>query len=480
MPHPFSSGQNLNRLAASKLGVSSGNSIIVLSPPGGVGEVAAVKAACLGNNVRWFVISKGTGSSVTLAPQALQKISGASGSLVLAGANVEDLKAGGDALAAVSKWCSSANGIVCTFDGCDSDNDFKAAILVAASEASKGVNGPRVAILAADEDLDDTDTDQSSDDGLAGIVGSLFGSGQKVPSSLAKALGGNPSIVRHGELFGTPESSPEFSPLVGGPRRDPVVTEEYTMRNVRVDPFVVSGNIMVSSSRKACRHAVGELASLLVTGSLKPMSEDVSISSQSGTEEWTLDQWEEEFDRVRELISSGKASTLFTQELIVEDTERLADWLATKWAPAVMRTYDIAAIRIGARPVYANRVENSKVEIVWQELVNFETKIVGKMLLEVTKSGLTATRQAGDATKGYGSISKRPLPGEDVLVRRLADATSQSIEKGLAKKVRKILLNVYNQHECMWLRSNLTMICYLCCLLNRFHPKSNLNRSPLL
>ncbi len=437
VPYPFSASQGPTRLPASIVGMTAGKSIIVLSPPGGVGEVAAVKAACLGNKVRWFVISKGDGSSVTLAPQALQEISEASGSLILAGADVEDLKAGGDALAAVSKWCSSANGIVCSYDGCNSDKEFKEAILVAACEATKGVTGPRVGILAADEDLDDGDTDQSSDDGLVGLVGSLFGSNQKVPPTLSKALGSNPSIVRHGELFGIPESSPDFSPLVGGPRRDPVVTEEYTMRTVRVDPFVVSGNIMASSSRKASRHSVGELAALLVTGSLEPILEDVSVSSQPGTEEWTLDQWDEEFDRVRELVSTGKASTLFSQELIVDDTERLADWLATKWAPAVMRTYDLAAIRIGARPVYANRVENSKVEIVWQELVNYETKVVGKLLLEVTKDGVAATRQAGDATKGYGSISKKPLPGEDVLVRRLADATSQSIEKGLAKKVRK-------------------------------------------
>jgi hypothetical protein len=432
---PSSKALGAPRLSATTLEMASGQSVIVVSPPGGVGEVAAVKAACLGCAVRWFVVSSETGSSVSLAPQALQEISDASGSLALAGASVEDLKAGGDAIAAVSKWCSSANGIVCTYDGSEANTELKAAILVAVNEAAKGVSGPRVAILGADEDLDDEDEGQSGD-GMAGLVGSLFGGSKSGPSTLSKALGGKPSIVRHGELFGIPESSSDFSPLVGGPRRDPVVTEEYTMRNVRVDPFVVSGNIMASLSRKASRHSVGEAAALLATGSLKAISEDVSISSQTGTEGWTRDQWEEEFDRVQELIASGKASTLFSQELIVDDTERLAEWLATKWAPAVMRTYDIAAIRIGARPVFANRVEGSKVEIVWQELVNFETIFVGKMVLEVTNDGIAALREAGDATKGYGSVSKKPLPGEDVLVRRLADAASQSIEKGLAKKVR--------------------------------------------
>jgi len=57
------------------------------------------------------------------------------------------------------------------------------------------------------------------------------------------------------------------------------------------------------------------------------------------------------------------------------------------------------------------------------------------MQLEVTKDVITATREAGDRSKGYGAISKKPLPGEDVLVRRLSDAVSQSIDKGLAKKV---------------------------------------------
>lgn len=432
---PLTEGKRQGRSYGSELGSSASGSIIVVSPPGGIGEVAAVKAACLGSKVRWFVVSKDKGSSVTLAPQALQQVSSAAGSLELAGTTAEDLRAGGDALAAVSKWCSSADGIVCSYDGCNSDNDWKAAIVLAASEATKYVNGPRVATLAADDDLEDGDLDQASDEGLVGIVGSLFSSGKQSPTTLIEALGGNPSVVRHGELFGIPESSPDFSPLVGGPRREPVLTEEYTMRNVRIDPFIVSGNVMASSSRIACRHAVGELAVLLATGVLKPIPGDVSVSSQPGTEAWSLEQWEDEFDRVRQLVSSGKASTLFSQELIVDDTERLADWLATKWAPAVMRTYDIAAIRIGARPVFANRVENSRVEIVWQELVNFETKVVGRMLLEVTRDGLVATRQAGDITKGYGSISKKPLPGEDVLVRRLADAVAQSIEKGLAKKV---------------------------------------------
>ena len=135
----------------------------------------------------------------------------------------------------------------------------------------------------------------------------------------------------------------------------------------------------------------------------------------------------------------------------VPSTKRLAEWIATKWAPAVLRSYDIAGIRVGARPVYALLQSSSSsatttttndgnngnvVEIVWQELVNFNSVTSGKMIIEVSESGIMAWRGAGDPTQGFGSISSSPLPGEDILVRRLADAASQAIEKGLAFKVK--------------------------------------------
>ena len=348
--------------------MSDSSSVVVISPPGGVGEVAAVKAACRGSSVRWFVISDDSSSSVSLSPQALKEISDASGSLELAGSSVENLKTGEDALSAVSKWCGTANSLICTYDGCNANEESKAAIRLAAQEASSGITGPQLAILAADEDLNQQDREEGG--GISDLVGSLFRDSPKIPPSLVQALRKQHACtVRHGQLFGKPESSPEFSPLVGGPRRDPVITEEYTMRNVRVDPFVLSGNTMTSSSSKACRHAVGEASALIATGAVSVPSETVSISSQIGTEEATIEKWEEEFERVKELVSSGKASILFSQDMIVDDTERLADWLAAKWAPAILRTYDIAAIRIGARPVYATRSDSGTVEIVWQELV---------------------------------------------------------------------------------------------------------------
>jgi hypothetical protein len=116
----------------------------------------------------------------------------------------------------------------------------------------------------------------------------------------------------------------------------------------------------------------------------------------------------------------------------------------------ILRTYDIAAIRTGARPVYANRIvavakddedtisnKKGQVEIVWQQLINFESVVVGRMMIEVTDTYMKAYRLV---EKSSNMNRRQPLPGEDILVRRLADAASQAIEKGLAIKVREHLI----------------------------------------
>ena len=65
------------------------------------------------------------------------------------------------------------------------------------------------------------------------------------------------------------------------------------------------------------------------------------------------------------------------------------------------------------------------------------------MVIEISESGITAVRAPGDASAGFGSISPTPLQGEDIMVRRLADATTQAIEKGLATKVSyRLLVNL--------------------------------------
>ena len=450
---------------------SDAKSLVVISPPGGVGEVTAVKAATMGSNVRWFVVSQSSESNqnqnVVLSQAALDDIAEAGGSVELAGADapslllsVEDPKS---AIAAVSKWCGQADGMACTFDGVetaiknpesDKNEDpaavWKNAIMLAAKQVAPSISGSKLAILSAFEDDEDADGKGSKKGGgLGGLVGSVLGkSSAEIPSTLAEALGADPSqlaTLRHGQLFGTPESSPDFSPLVGGPQRNPEFCEEYQMRSVRVDPTLsVAGNVVMRKTTRSSRHSVGEAAALLLLDKVPGVGLDLCLSSQLGSESVPLSVWEEEFKRSEKMLQSGEGAQLFSASFSsVPDTERLADWLATKWAPAVLRTYDIAAIRTGARPVYANRAGDGKLEITWQELIDFKSVTVGKMIVQVTDTGLVATRGPGDASAGYGAISKKPLNGEDVLVMRLADAASQAIDKGLAKKVRRILLAAF-------------------------------------
>lgn len=231
--------------------------------------------------------------------------------------------------------------------------------------------------------------------------------------------------------------------MVGGPRRYPVLRDEYTMRSVRIDPTVsLSGNAMDSSTRSS-RFSVGEAAARIAKGELNVADGlDVCLTSLRGMDCLTTEDWIGEFSRVQEMISSGIGAQLFGASFgSVPSIERLSEWIATKWAPAVLKTYDIAGIRVGARPVYASMVGEGKVEVVWQNIIDFKSVTVGKMLIEITDKGITAVRAPGDATAGFGSISPKPLQGEDILVRRLSDAATQAIEKGLATKVSQFLDN---------------------------------------
>jgi hypothetical protein len=210
------------------------------------------------------------------------------------------------------------------------------------------------------------------------------------------------------------------------------------MRSVRIDPTIsASGTAMMGSTTRSSRLTLGEAAARLALGSNIPLAEgsDVFLTSLNGLDVLDGDDWKDEFARCEEMASSGAGAQLFKASFeSVPNTERLTDWIATKWAPAVLRTYDIAGIRVGARPVYANKVGENTVEITWQKLVDFQSVTVGKMSIEISDDSLIAKRGSGDAAAGYGSISLKPLAGEDVLVRRLADAATQAIEKGLAVK----------------------------------------------
>ena len=193
------------------------------------------------------------------------------------------------------------------------------------------------------------------------------------------------------------------------------------MRSVRIDPTIsASGTAMMGSTTRSSRLTLGEAAARLALGSNVPLAEgsDVFLTSLNGVDILDGDDWKDEFARCEEMMSSGAGAQLFKASFeSVPNTERLTDWIATKWAPAVLRTYDIAGIRVGARPVYATKVGENTVEITWQKLVDFQSVTVGKMLIEISNDSLIAKRGSGDAAAGYGSISLKPLAGEDVLVR---------------------------------------------------------------
>lgn len=216
----------------------SQKSIIVVSPPGGVGEVTAVKAASMGASVKWFVVTSKyakqqqqsetpTATTTGISQDALRDISKAGGNVQLAGADADALLTNErNALAAVATWCSSssdgeigaAQGLVCCMDGADNVVDdventkenfaakWKDAIKLAAKEASKGVTGCKLAILSEADDDDDEDDDQDGQGG--GILGGLFGSkdATAIPNSLSSAIKATAKL-RHGALFGIPESS---------------------------------------------------------------------------------------------------------------------------------------------------------------------------------------------------------------------------------------------------------------------------------
>jgi len=214
--------------AASK--AASTSSVVIISPPGGVGEVSAVKAAEMGASVRWFVVSQTGNQQVVFAKEILDSISAAGGSVELAGADAASLLLSADdpssAVPAVASWCGTADSIICTMDGAESplkrkSGDWevlamwKDAIKVAAKEASKLVKGEKIAILSA---LDDDLNGEEASDGIGGLVGKVLGGGKdKMPKTLVEALSEDTSSVttlRHGNLFGIPESSPDFSPLL--------------------------------------------------------------------------------------------------------------------------------------------------------------------------------------------------------------------------------------------------------------------------
>lgn len=446
--------------------------IVVISPPGGLGEITAVSAGKLGASVKWFVVSPSgsqASAEVPLSTSSLEEVEMVSGSIELAGSDSASLviskDEAGSAIPAVGAWCNSLGTIdciVCTLDGIESailssdlvimtKEEIEAergrlldAVKIATREASSSAGlVKKLALIPANaEEMKKSadDDDDENGEGFGGIVGSFFGSkSEPVPKGLRDALGREGvNVLRHGELLGLADSAPNASPFLGGPRRDPVFREEYLTRSVRVDPSISSsGALMVGRDTRTSRLALGEAAALIACGRISSLTSaptkgfDLCLTSLPGIESPATEEWSAEFDRA--LVASQSTKLLQVPFSSVPDISRLADWLVTKWAPAALRAYEIARIRVGARPVYGKKVDDNSVEIVWQELVKFETVITGRMIIALTKTSLEATRGPGDG-EFDGLISPKPLPGESVLVRSLADAASQAVEKGLAVK----------------------------------------------
>ena len=565
---------------------ASKSNVVIVSPPGGIGEVTAVKVAQQGYHVKWLVIrnsipndssntnsynsrmptSPSEESVVSLSQEILNDIQNVGGSLQFAGADTVNLLSTdssstssssgttSSSLQAITTWCNVADAVICTIDGVEGNmlpnksdskkrqpendndttlrNEWKNAIYLATrAVATKSIAATKIAILSASEQENDNDINNNdnnrNNNGLLSPLTNLFNGGtsssssgnsnnnMNVPTSLTESLmtsssndtNNNIIKLRHGQvLFGLAETSKEFTPFLNGPRKVPELCSEYSNRNIRIDPtfnvnsgtnmFLVSSsssssssntattNIDTTMSSRTSRHAMGDAVVTILnmmqenhnSAPLWPTKEgtlmDVCVTSQPGTDIVTPEEWKNEFQRVISVLSSSgdgtsSASTnamngipLFNVEFgSVPNIDRFTDWMTTKWAPAILRTYDIAAIRTGPRPVYANRIRNEDsssdsgtLEIVWQQLINFEPVIIGRMMIEITNTNMKASRiieAAGSSTTNRNNMMS--LAGEDILVRRLAEAASQAIEKGLATKVciglTYLFVNLFSPHS---------------------------------
>lgn len=216
----------------SHLAATSTPDVVVISPPGGIGEITSLEAAKTGSSVKWFVVSSSASKPLALTSDSLAAIEAAGGSLEFAGADAESLVFADDdssnsATAAVSTWCSGTKAVLCTYDGAEEEgrradrslgddagvgaekakmirSGVRVAARQAAGAASSGAR--KVIALYSDEEMS-SGADEMKED-KKGFLGDLFGKGGKgVPETLKEALDGSVNVVRYGELFGAAESS---------------------------------------------------------------------------------------------------------------------------------------------------------------------------------------------------------------------------------------------------------------------------------
>ena len=204
---------------------ASNNNIVVISPPGGIGEVTAVEAAKRGASVRWFVISSPSSNkmAVTFSEDSLENIKGAGGNVDLAGSEADDLLLNPDdpnsSLSAVSSWCGRTDAIISSMDIQDNlqyedrvllEDAIKVAVKEACNKCLKngGIKVAVTSLLDLDKELEEEERGGDNSNPVSQVFSSLLdGNKVKVPSTLKEAMGPNTIRLRHGELFGLPESS---------------------------------------------------------------------------------------------------------------------------------------------------------------------------------------------------------------------------------------------------------------------------------
>jgi hypothetical protein len=109
---PVNNARHSTKLQAS----SDAPDLVVISPPGGIGEITSLSAAKSGASIKWFVV--GSSPQLKLTADSLAEIEKSGGSIEFASADGKSLvyASEGDvnsATVAVNKWCVGAKAVVC-------------------------------------------------------------------------------------------------------------------------------------------------------------------------------------------------------------------------------------------------------------------------------------------------------------------------------------------------------------------------------
>jgi len=437
--------------------------IVVISPPGGIGQISAVESVKQGASVYWFIISNPSSTkNVRLSSDVWNTYKD---NIQIAGSTYENA-ASQKSIDSILSWSSKIDGLVCTLDGIetkdlDEYNGWKDAIYSITQKISPSTK-TKVAIAS----LDDKTFDRKSKFSIGNLL-----KGDDA-DSLEEAIGiedDNTVVFYHGDLFGVPDSSDDSSPFQGGPRRDPILRDEYTMRLIRLDAIPVEEDDedaaeeevskLLKLSPRTSRLSIGEASAAYLASDVAGTKErqEILLSSTKGLYQLSQEDWNLEFDKVVRTSSSSKQPLNLNGELLtipfgsIPSTKRFVDWLETKWAPAILRSYDIAGIRVGERPVSTVRTSEDEFNILFQTLDTntFQSTSIGKLIISlsqdenpvvVVKREITNKDFLEAVTNDKSKRKKKNIfQGEAVLLRSLEDASNQAVEKGLATKITAVV-----------------------------------------